>query len=236
MVPAQIQKNAYTGSVGRPMTSQPATKATPQTDIAITRRRPPSRGVGGSVGAGGWASVTADIADKVSGDLGPTGHRSTCAVVAGTAHLPGRVIRASPSTYAVAMRESSDQALAPGLTARVELTVTDADTAQAVGSGDVPVLGTPRVLALAEAATVAATARQLPSGSTTVGTRVELAHLAATPVGRTVAAQARLTEVDRRRLVFEVDVTDGGQTVAEGRVERVVVDRLRFMQRAGGAA
>ncbi|WP_204002642.1 thioesterase family protein [Micromonospora lutea] len=134
------------------------------------------------------------------------------------------------------MRELPDQALAPGLTARVELTVTDADTAQAVGSGDLPVLGTPRVLALAEAATVTATARHLPDGATTVGTRVELEHRAATPVGRTVTAQARLTEVDRRRLVFEIDVTEGGQTVAAGRVERVLVDRARFMQRAGGTA
>src|SRR3954462_4786653 len=93
---------------------------------------------------------------------------------------------------------------APGLTARVELTVTDTDTAQAVGSGDVPVLGTPRVLALAEAATVAAIATRLPSGSTTVGTRVELEHRAATPVGRTVAARAELVKVDGRRLAFEV--------------------------------
>ncbi|NGM14377.1 thioesterase [Verrucosispora sp. WMMA2044] len=134
------------------------------------------------------------------------------------------------------MRELTEETLAPGLTGRVELTVTEADTAQAVGSGDVPVLGTPRVLALAEAATVAATARHLPSGSTTVGTRVELEHLAATPVGRTVVAQARLTEVDRRRLVFEITVTEGGQTVAEGRVERALVDRHRFLDRAGGAA
>ncbi|SFD23464.1 Predicted thioesterase [Micromonospora sediminimaris] len=136
----------------------------------------------------------------------------------------------------MAMQELPDQALTPGLTARVELTVTDADTAQAVGSGDVPVLGTPRVLALAEAATVAATAGHLPNGSTTVGTRVELEHRAATPVGRMVAAQARLTEVERRRLVFEITVTEGGQTVAEGRVERALVDRQRFLARAAGAA
>ncbi|MEV6693092.1 hotdog domain-containing protein [Micromonospora sp. NPDC051196] len=134
------------------------------------------------------------------------------------------------------MQEQPDHALTPGLVARVELTVTDADTAQAVGSGDVPVLGTPRVLALAEAATVAATARHLPAGTTTVGTRVELDHRAATPVGRTVVAQARLTAVDRRRLTFEVAVTEGGQTVAEGRVERVMVDRHRFVERAGGAS
>lgn len=129
-----------------------------------------------------------------------------------------------------------DQTVTPGLTARVELTVTDADTAQAVGSGDVPVLGTPRVLALAEAATVAATARHLPSGRTTVGVRVELAHLAPAPVGRRVTAEARLTEVDGRRLVFAVTVTDGTETVAEGRVERMLVDRQRFVARAAGTS
>ncbi|PSK66787.1 Fluoroacetyl-CoA thioesterase [Micromonospora sp. MH33] len=130
------------------------------------------------------------------------------------------------------MQEQPEPPLAPGLTARVELTVTDTDTAQAVGSGDVPVLGTPRVLALAEAATVAATATRLPSGSTTVGTRVELEHRAATPVGRTVAARAELVKVDGRRLAFEVIVTDGNEVVATGRVERALVDRQRFVERA----
>ena len=75
-----------------------------------------------------------------------------------------------------------------GASAQLELTVTDADTAQAIGSGDVPVLGTPRVLALAEAATVRALARRLETGTTTVGSRVELEHRAPTPVGRTVIA------------------------------------------------
>lgn len=121
-----------------------------------------------------------------------------------------------------------------GLTARVQLIVGDGDTAQAMGSGDVPVLGTPRVLALAETATVAATARQLPSGMTTVGTRVELAHTAATPVGRTVVAQATLSEVQGRTLLFEVVVRDGDQVVAQGRVHRAVVDRQRFIERALG--
>ncbi|WP_422733030.1 thioesterase family protein [Micromonospora sp. WMMD558] len=125
-----------------------------------------------------------------------------------------------------------EQPFTAGLTARVELTVTDADTAQAVGSGDVPVLGTPRVLALAEAATVAATATRMPSGSTTVGVRVELEHRAATPVGRTVVARAHLAKVDGRRLLFEVSVTDGDTTVADGRVERLLVDRQRFVERA----
>ncbi|MFF5173868.1 thioesterase family protein [Micromonospora sp. NPDC000089] len=129
------------------------------------------------------------------------------------------------------MQDRPEHPLPPGLTARVELTVTDDDTARAVGSGDVPVLGTPRVLALAEAATVAALAERMPPGSTSVGTRVELDHLAATPVGRTVVAQARLAAVDGRRLAFDVTVTDGAETVARGRVERAVVDRGRFLDR-----
>ncbi len=134
------------------------------------------------------------------------------------------------------MQEQPETPFAPGLSARVELTVTDADTAQAVGSGDVPVLGTPRVLALAEAATVAATATRMPAGSTTVGVRVELEHRAATPVGRTVVAQARLAKVDGRRLLFEVTVAEGADTVAEGRVERLLVDRQRFVERASRAS
>ncbi|MET7376668.1 thioesterase family protein [Micromonospora arida] len=134
------------------------------------------------------------------------------------------------------MQEQPEPAFAPGLTAQVELTVTDADTAQAVGSGDVPVLGTPRVLALTEAATVAATATGMPPGSTTVGTRVELEHLAPTVVGRTVRAQALLASVDGRRLSFEVTVSDGDQTVARGRVDRILVDRGRFVERAGRAS
>lgn len=116
--------------------------------------------------------------------------------------------------------------------ARVELTVTDADTAQALGSGDVPVLGTPRVLALVEAATVAATAARIEPGLTTVGTRAELDHRAATPVGRTVVAEVTLAKVDGRRLLFEAVVRDGDTVAAEGRIERMLVDRHRFLEKA----
>ena len=123
---------------------------------------------------------------------------------------------------------------APGLGARVELTVTDADTAQSRGTGDVPVLGTPRLLALAEAATVAATARQMPGGLTTVGTRAEIEHRAPTPVGRLVTATATLAKVDGRKLLFEVEVSDGDQVVAEVRVERMLLDRQRFIAKALG--
>ncbi|WP_328479017.1 thioesterase [Actinoplanes sp. NBC_00393] len=123
---------------------------------------------------------------------------------------------------------------APGLNARVELTVTDADTAQSLGSGDVPVLGTPRLLALAEAATVAATARQMPGGVTTVGSRAEIEHRAPTPVGRRVTAQATLNKVEGRKLYFDVTVHDGDALVAEVRVERVLLDRQKFIARALG--
>ena len=121
--------------------------------------------------------------------------------------------------------------VAAGAAARVELTVSAADTALALGSGDVEVLGTPRVLALAEAATLAAAAPGLADGETTVGTRVELAHLAATPLGRTVVAEATLVAVTGRRLAFEVTVHDGQTLVATGRVERAIVDRQQFLQR-----
>jgi fluoroacetyl-CoA thioesterase len=122
----------------------------------------------------------------------------------------------------------------PGLSARVELTVSDADTAQSIGSGDVPVLATPRVLALAEAATVAATARTMPGGVTTVGIRAEVEHRAPTPVGRHVTALATLTKVDGRKLLFEIVVRDGETLVADVRVERMILDRQRFIATALG--
>jgi fluoroacetyl-CoA thioesterase len=124
--------------------------------------------------------------------------------------------------------------IAPGLAARLELTVTDADTAQALGSGDVPVLGTPRLLALAEAATVAATARQIPGGLTTVGVRADVDHRLPTPVGGRVVAEATLTEVTGRRLLFDVVVRDGDQPVAEVHIERILLDRQRFIAKALG--
>jgi predicted thioesterase len=119
-----------------------------------------------------------------------------------------------------------------GATGRTELTVSETDTAIAFGSGDVPVLATPRVLALVEAATVAAVEGRLEEGQTTVGTRVELAHTSPTPVGRTVVATAAVSSVDGRRVLFDVIVTDGSSVAAAGLVERVIVDREKFTARA----
>jgi fluoroacetyl-CoA thioesterase len=124
--------------------------------------------------------------------------------------------------------------LSVGASADVTHAVAEADTARALGSGDVPVLGTPRVLALLEAATVAAVAPALAEGQTTVGIRVSIEHRAATPVGRTVTARARLLTVDGPRLTFEVELIDGDVVAAFGIVERAVVDRDRFVARVNG--
>ena len=124
--------------------------------------------------------------------------------------------------------------LAPGLEAVFRYVVTRADTAAAVGSGEVPVLATPRVLALAERATVAAMAGALEAGATTVGTRVELDHLAPSPVGAELSVRAVLERIEGRRLQFAVRLVDGDRLVARGLVTRVVVDAAAFVRDAGG--
>ena len=93
-------------------------------------------------------------------------------------------------------------ALAPGLLSFVRIVVADTDTATAMGSGDVPVLATPRLLALAEAAAVAAIRPGLESGLTSVSTSAALEHKRPSPVGAQVEVEAELTEVDGRRLAF----------------------------------
>jgi predicted thioesterase len=122
----------------------------------------------------------------------------------------------------------------PGLVGRASLVVAESDTAVAIGSGDVPVLGTPQVIALAERASVDAVAESLPPGYTTVGSEVQLAHVAPTPVGTRVTAEATLENVDGRRLVFRVSVNDPRGLVAAGRITRVVVERARFIDKAAG--
>jgi fluoroacetyl-CoA thioesterase len=119
----------------------------------------------------------------------------------------------------------------PGLSAEIDLVVTDADTAVAMRSGDVPVLATPRVVALCEEATVAAVDGRLEPGQTTVGMRVQLDHLQPTPVGHRVTAEAWLEKVEGRRLVFGVTVSDARGLVAAGKVTRVVVDAERFLDK-----
>ena len=124
----------------------------------------------------------------------------------------------------------------PGLASTAHLTVTDSDTAQAMGSGDVPVLATPRIVALAEQAACAAVAGALEPGTTTVGAAVQLTHLTPTPVGRSVTAEVVLEAVEGRKLVFRVAVSDSRGLVAAGRVTRAIVGRDRCLERAAGEA
>jgi predicted thioesterase len=111
------------------------------------------------------------------------------------------------------------------------LTVSDADTARALKSGSVDVLGTPRVVALVEEASCRAIEPELGDGSTTVGMRVQLDHLQPTPVGAEVVAEAVLDRIEGRRLTFTVSVADERGLVAAGKVTRVIVDRERFMNK-----
>ena len=122
----------------------------------------------------------------------------------------------------------------PGLSATISYEVTDADTAIAIRSGDVAVLATPRVVSLAEEASVEAIHQSLAPGTTTVGYRVQLDHLAPTVPGTPITVEATLETVEGRRLTFRVAVTDSRGLVAAGRITRVTVERDRFMEKAAG--
>jgi predicted thioesterase len=119
-----------------------------------------------------------------------------------------------------------------GLEANLTRHVTPQDCADALGSGDLPVLATPRLLAWCEAATVAAVADVLGAGQTSVGTRVRLEHSRASAVGAVLTVRAHLAHVDGRLLRFEVVAEDGDAAmVGHAEVTRVVVDRERFLSR-----
>jgi len=118
--------------------------------------------------------------------------------------------------------------------ARAELrhVVDAADTAVALRSGEVAVLGTPKLVALCEEASVLALAGAIPAGSTTVGMRVQIDHLQPTAPGIEVVVEAVLEKIEGRRLTFHVAVNDPRGLVATGRVTRVVVETERFMEKA----
>ena len=121
--------------------------------------------------------------------------------------------------------------MAPGLKGEARLVVGEDDTARALGSGSVEVLGTPRLVALMEEATVNAVEGRLDPGVTTVGMRVQVDHLQPTPVGAEVFAEAYLDKVEGRRITFTVTGSDSGGLVAAGKVTRVMVDVNRFMSK-----
>jgi predicted thioesterase len=122
--------------------------------------------------------------------------------------------------------------LQPGLSAEVQTEVGDADTAIVVGSGDLAVLATPRVVALLEQATVRAVAGELSEGQSSVGVEVVVRHRRASLPGAHIIATARLVELEGNHLSFDVAAYEAGTLVADGTVRRVVVDRDGFLTRA----
>jgi fluoroacetyl-CoA thioesterase len=124
----------------------------------------------------------------------------------------------------------------PGRVESAQETVTEDATAEAMGSGDVPVLATPAILATVERLAVASLADALPAGTTTVGARVELDHLAPTPVGALVSVTVRLVAADGRRLTFEFEASDPNGAVARGTHLRVAVEREAFLDSARARA
>ena len=124
--------------------------------------------------------------------------------------------------------------LAVGLRGRSTLRVTPQHTAGAWGSGDVPVYGTPSLVAFLETAAVNAVAGKLGPGETTVGTWIEVSHLAATPVGAEVSAEAELVGVEGRKLAFTIVAHDDRNKIGECRHHRMIVSRERFLAKVAG--
>ena len=113
------------------------------------------------------------------------------------------------------------------------LTVTDAVTAIAMGSGDMPVLATPAMMALMENAAMLAIAEALPEGCTSVGGHIESSHLKPSKIGETVTAIAEVTKVDGKKVEFKVAAYSGETLLGEGTHLRFVVDKERFMTKLG---
>ena len=120
----------------------------------------------------------------------------------------------------------------PGIKGHKTIMVTEEYTARAVGSGTLPVFATPMMIALIEATASESMTAALEEGKSTVGTKLDVAHSAATPVGMQVDCDTELIEVDRRRLVFKVTVYDAVGEVGSGIHERFIVDDAKFMEKA----
>lgn len=124
--------------------------------------------------------------------------------------------------------------LSVGIKGNLERTVTEDLTAEALGSGLLPVFATPAAVALAEETAWRSVAGELEEGQGTVGTLMELAHIAATPLGMKVRCETELVEIDRRKLVFTVKIYDEKEKVADGRHERFIIDNTKFLSKAEG--
>ena len=122
--------------------------------------------------------------------------------------------------------------LKQGSTGTTEILVGTRDTAPHVGSGKIKVLATPVLVMMMEEAALNAVEGLLPEGHQTVGTRLDVSHTAATPVGMRVTATAELVKIDGRKLTFQVTARDEKEIIGSGTHERIVVNVARFDQRA----
>ncbi len=185
--------------------------------------------LGAELGAGLGAGLGAKLGDRPEAGLGAElGDRfeetsGTSGIVRAMAEIDARV-RALPSSVHA------------GLSASVALTVTERDTAASLRSGDVPVLGTPRLVALCEEASCRALDGRLGPDFTSVASRLQFDHLGPVAVGSTVTAEATLEKVEGRRLSFTIsvalDADDRAGLIAAGRLTRVVVHRPTFLAKA----
>jgi len=122
--------------------------------------------------------------------------------------------------------------LVPGIAGEAAVVVSEANTAVAYGSGGVKVFATPAMIGLMEKAALTSVQPYLEAGLTTVGTRVDVEHLAATPIGMRVTAVSRLTQIEGRRLVFQVEARDEQELIGRGTHERFIVSEEKFLARA----
>jgi predicted thioesterase len=127
---------------------------------------------------------------------------------------------------------NKDVKIAPGKTADASMTVNENATARAVGSGSLGVFATPMMIALMERAACAALSDALEKGQTSVGTRIDVSHTAASPVGAEIAATATITGVNGRKIEFAVTANDGVREIGSGTHTRVIVDEAKFMAKA----
>lgn len=121
--------------------------------------------------------------------------------------------------------------LKTGLVGRAEAIVTESNTAAAIGSGALPVFSTPHMIALMENASMNAIAPCLEDGQGSVGTKIDVAHVAATPMGMTVRAESTITRIEGRMLSFEVRAWAGDELIGEGTHQRCIIYNQRFMEK-----
>ncbi|ACL74474.1 thioesterase family protein [Ruminiclostridium cellulolyticum] len=116
-----------------------------------------------------------------------------------------------------------------GLTGNAEVLVSESNTAKKMGSGNLDVFATPAMIALMEKAASMAVQPYIGESSSTVGTMIDVKHIAATPIGMNVAARAELIEIDGKKLIFSVEAFDGKDKIGEGRHERFIINTQKFI-------